>query len=255
MSWRWSQTSWWAGDGVREPWWPHRSGFWDPQNKPEQLPNLAGRMILSTTNKVVDSINEKVMSMLPTAETIYHSVDSVPHNDDAYHWPIEFLNGLSISGLSPHKLHLKLGIPFMLMRNMDRCCSPTSSWLNCPLSHLLSLPSFVLERASSLSFAYTHGQWHILWKHRWRSIALVIWDHHQLITVVQEKRTHEWNFAHNSRPQAWCHHCAHSKWSQCWRDDLHSPHEVADVSAREQKWNPIAKSTISIETCFCNDCQ
>lgn len=87
---------------------------------PGQLPNLSGRVILSTTNRVVDEINEKVMGMLQTPEVVYCSADSVPGAVEENLWPIEFLNGLNISGLPPHQLKLKVGIPVILLRNMDR---------------------------------------------------------------------------------------------------------------------------------------
>jgi ATP-dependent DNA helicase PIF1 len=34
-------------------------------------------------------------------------------------YPTEFLNTLSINGLPDHVLHLKIGVPVMLLRNLD----------------------------------------------------------------------------------------------------------------------------------------
>jgi ATP-dependent DNA helicase PIF1 len=34
-------------------------------------------------------------------------------------YPTEFLNSLSITGLCDHELHLKVGVPVMLLRNLD----------------------------------------------------------------------------------------------------------------------------------------
>ena len=53
------------------------------------------------------------------------SADSVFDDDDgtnttaSMQYPVEFLNGLEISGMPPHKLLLKLGVPIILLRNLD----------------------------------------------------------------------------------------------------------------------------------------
>ena len=87
---------------------------------PAQLDNLHGCAILSTTNKVVHEVDEKVMQMLNSASTSYFSADSVPGIDEGNRWPMWFVNGLNISDLSPRELELKIGAPVVLLRNMDR---------------------------------------------------------------------------------------------------------------------------------------
>ena len=91
------------------------------------------RAILTSTDEVVDTANAKVMKVLPTAGRTYYSADSVPETHLDNMRPPEYLNKHNPSGLSPHRLHLKIGAPVMLLRNMDRC-EKSSSFL--PLSSL-----------------------------------------------------------------------------------------------------------------------
>ena len=90
------------------------------------------RAILTSTDEVVDTANAKVMEKLPTAGRTYYSADSVPETHLDNMRPPEYLNKHNPSGLS-HKLHLKIGAPVMLLRNMDRC-EQSSSFL--PISCL-----------------------------------------------------------------------------------------------------------------------
>ena len=77
--------------------------------------------LLCSTNAVVDDLNEKVLARLPGEVTEYLSSDSiVSENTDAnFMYPVEQLNRMTISGLPPHSLKLKVGCIVMLLRNMD----------------------------------------------------------------------------------------------------------------------------------------
>lgn len=86
---------------------------------------LKERAILTPTLDVVDEVNEFIMKKLPSEEKTYLSSDSV--NNDAQQFDISsqyitpsLLNDLKILGLPNHKLTLKVGIPIMLLRNLDQ---------------------------------------------------------------------------------------------------------------------------------------
>jgi len=82
------------------------------------------RAILTPKNLIVDEINNYVMSLIPGEERIYLSCDSpcpnstVANRPDDIHTP-EFLNTINASGLPNHKITLKVGVPVMLLRNLD----------------------------------------------------------------------------------------------------------------------------------------
>ncbi|XP_057433563.1 uncharacterized protein LOC130726329 [Lotus japonicus] len=82
------------------------------------------KAILAPTLEIVDTVNQYVLSRLPGKEKVYLSSDSVVKVDedvniDANWITIEFLNSIKGSGLPDHKLCLKVGVPIMLMRNID----------------------------------------------------------------------------------------------------------------------------------------
>ena len=88
--------------------------MWDNQSW------LSQRAILTPKNVDVDIINDIITERFnpnaPTKELL--SADSVGPEDDPLMYPSEFLNSLTVSGMPPHKLRLKLGMIVMLLRNM-----------------------------------------------------------------------------------------------------------------------------------------
>ncbi|XP_021971453.1 ATP-dependent DNA helicase pif1-like [Helianthus annuus] len=84
------------------------------------------RAILAPTNEVVDKINSQLLLMFPGDCKEYLSSDSICETknlqdgfDQSLYSP-DVLNGLKISGVPNHKLVLKVGVPVMLMRNIDQ---------------------------------------------------------------------------------------------------------------------------------------
>ncbi|XP_076911901.1 uncharacterized protein LOC143570021 [Bidens hawaiensis] len=84
------------------------------------------RAVLAPTNEVVEQINNRLLEMLPGSEYEYLSSDSVCLDEsfgdsfDERLYAPDILNGLNISGLPKHKLVLKVGVPVMLLRNINQ---------------------------------------------------------------------------------------------------------------------------------------
>ncbi|XP_078170089.1 uncharacterized protein LOC144564357, partial [Carex rostrata] len=79
---------------------------------------IISRTILSTRNEYVDELNQQMINIFSGDEMIYYTFNKA-EDDTANHYPTEFLNSLTPSGLPPHLLKLKLGCPIILLRNLD----------------------------------------------------------------------------------------------------------------------------------------
>ncbi|CAB5192862.1 uncharacterized protein OCT59_015926 [Rhizophagus irregularis] len=72
--------------------------------------------ILAPINEYVNSINTIIMNQFPAGKAFeYLSADTVEEADDQK----ELLYSLTVSGLPPHKLILKLGSPIILLCNLQ----------------------------------------------------------------------------------------------------------------------------------------
>ncbi|KAJ1283306.1 hypothetical protein BS78_03G118400 [Paspalum vaginatum] len=86
---------------------------------------LKDRAILATTNEIVEEINEYMIRLVPGLETEYFSADTISKctdtcNDVDILYPIEYLNSLNANNFPTHKLKLKVGVPIMLLRNLNQ---------------------------------------------------------------------------------------------------------------------------------------
>jgi hypothetical protein len=86
---------------------------------------LAERAIVYPTNKVTDSINDAIFSMVPGDATIFDSSDSIcktmDHTADAdLLYPSKFLHGIEPPNFPRHRIMLKVGVPVMLLRNINQ---------------------------------------------------------------------------------------------------------------------------------------
>ena len=70
-------------------------------------------------NTEVDETNE-VLKEFPGEERLYPSADSVKGVEEGeVHYPVQYLNFINSGGLPPSQLQVKLGVPLMLLRNLD----------------------------------------------------------------------------------------------------------------------------------------
>lgn len=80
---------------------------------------LSERAILAPLNETVTKINNKLTACMTSAPKTYVSVNSAVSEDDATHYPVEFLNSIELAGLPPHTLTLKIGMPVMVLRSLN----------------------------------------------------------------------------------------------------------------------------------------
>ncbi|XP_015950195.1 uncharacterized protein LOC107475060 [Arachis duranensis] len=83
------------------------------------------RTILAPTLDIVEEVNNHLMAIIPGGEKLYLSSNSICMDEgnmesqlDLY--GLELLNSINYSGLSPHKLILKVGVLVILPRNIDQ---------------------------------------------------------------------------------------------------------------------------------------
>ncbi|PIA60703.1 hypothetical protein AQUCO_00300307v1, partial [Aquilegia coerulea] len=79
-----------------------------------------GRCILTPTNDCADKVNKEVLSRIYTTSRTYASADTIsPMSELVNEQDLEYLNHLEVSGVPNHLLELKVGIPVMLVRNIN----------------------------------------------------------------------------------------------------------------------------------------
>ena len=88
------------------------------------IDSFKNHAILCPTNNVTSVVNQQVLERVAGQSRTYLSADSIIRDptstiDEDEVYPVEFLNKISGTGLPPHTLTLKVGIPIMLLRNID----------------------------------------------------------------------------------------------------------------------------------------
>ena len=64
--------------------------------------------ILTPINDNVDKLNENIMNMFPGEGKTYLSADNVAEEDLCNAYPTDFLNTITLSGMPPHSMTLKV---------------------------------------------------------------------------------------------------------------------------------------------------
>ncbi|CAK1594996.1 unnamed protein product [Parnassius mnemosyne] len=88
---------------------------------------LCERSILAPINDQVTALNQLILDKLPGESQTYPSINTVCDPDEVVNYPTEFLNSINMPGLPPHKLELKIGVPIILLRNLNppKLCNGT----------------------------------------------------------------------------------------------------------------------------------
>ena len=88
---------------------------------------LSERAILAAKNIDVNGINVTIQNGIPGEAITYKSIDTVMNPDEVVNYPKEFFNSLDLPGMPPHILKLKIGVPIILLRNINppRLCNGT----------------------------------------------------------------------------------------------------------------------------------
>jgi ATP-dependent DNA helicase PIF1 len=99
----------------------------------------------------VNDTNKKILDSMPGEVKTYQSVNTIPskegpalprvqgYNGDDF--PVEFLNSIEVPGLPLHETRLKIGVPIILLRNMD----PRSGLCNGTRLIVTDLARFVIK--------------------------------------------------------------------------------------------------------------
>ena len=94
--------------------------------------------ILCPTIDSVEQVNNFILSLILGEEQIYLSSDTPCQSDDDQEiqgewFTQEFLNDIKCSGIPNHRIKLKVGVPIMLLRNIDQAnglCNGTRLQVN-----------------------------------------------------------------------------------------------------------------------------
>jgi len=97
-----------------------------PQNY-RNLQWLGARAILAAKNNDVNANNFRIQNKIPGDLTTYKSIDTVTNQDEVVNYSTEFLNSLDLPGMPPQVLSSKIGVPIILLRNINppRLCNGT----------------------------------------------------------------------------------------------------------------------------------
>ncbi|KAG2223615.1 hypothetical protein INT45_009974 [Circinella minor] len=110
------------------------------------LTHYDGRAILAPKNINVDDINNLAYSIFPGEGRSYISNDKIIDSDDpegaSATYPVEFLHSIATSGVPRDELQLKVGMPIILLRNLDPdrgLCNGTKLFVTALYDHIIGV--------------------------------------------------------------------------------------------------------------------
>lgn len=88
---------------------------------------LCERTILTPRNSTAEEINDIILGKFEGDIKEYRALDTAIEDSQSVDFPTEFLNSINPTGFPPYKLRLKIGVPIMLLRNLNppRLCNGT----------------------------------------------------------------------------------------------------------------------------------
>jgi ATP-dependent DNA helicase PIF1 len=97
----------------------------DFANHYSSMSYLAARSVVYPTNSVVDDVNSFMATNVPGSVREYLSSDGIANvseqpSDFELLYPPEFLNSISVNNFPQHRLLLKIGVPIVLLRNINQ---------------------------------------------------------------------------------------------------------------------------------------
>ncbi|CAN1842064.1 ATP-dependent DNA helicase PIF1 [Linum perenne] len=86
---------------------------------------LANRAVLAPHHDMVHKVNAHMLSQIPGEEITYLSSDYIDNEKGKQsvtdpEFPVEMLNSLQVPGFPDHEIKLKVGVPIILLRNIDQ---------------------------------------------------------------------------------------------------------------------------------------
>ncbi|GFR62673.1 hypothetical protein ElyMa_001877600 [Elysia marginata] len=75
--------------------------------------------VLLHLNETVTKLNKALINQVSGELIAFTAINSVVNEEGAVQYPAEFLNSIELSGLPPHQLNIKIGVPVMLLRSLQ----------------------------------------------------------------------------------------------------------------------------------------
>ncbi|CAN1298313.1 ATP-dependent DNA helicase PIF1 [Linum perenne] len=97
----------------------------DPIQDIVDVAYLADIAVLAPHHDMVHKVNAHMLSRIPGEETTYLSSDYIDNEKGKQsvtdpEFPVEMLNSLQVPGFPDHEIKLKVGVPIILLRNIDQ---------------------------------------------------------------------------------------------------------------------------------------